>query len=215
MAIGYNSDLLDRHLAPGISAFTAFEAPDISTQHPEAPHWLANHFLNTVFRGTYKNKFRQYAANQIYRAQCAFADYHEARAATQAYLKSGRPDNPAIRAYFGALSRWESCLLNVQIFIDVMNRMKKDVGDTAVFNENDSTPEERAWSIANTVKHFGSDIAAGRHDEHATVPMWLTNSGLRTASHELTFEELAELVAAIATAADELQDPLSFANPDV
>ena len=214
MAVSYKPALLDRHLAPGISIFTAFDAPDISARHPAAPHWLANHFLNSVYRGTYKNKFRQYAANQIYRAQVAFADYQEARAATNEFLKSGQPHNPAIRAYFRALSRWESCLLNLQIFIDVMNRMKMDLNDEQVFKEKDGSPEQRAYSIANTIKHFGSDIAAGRHQERDTVPMWLTNSGLTTAANELTYQELAKLVSEVATAADELQDPPSFAKPD-
>ena len=214
MTVSYNTALLDRHLAPGISAFSACNAPDLAARHPEAPHWLANHFLNSVFRGTYKDRFRQYASNQIYRAQVAFADYHEARRLTADFLASSRPDRPAIRAYFRALARWESCLLNLRIFIDVMTKMKKALSDEPVFKENDGTPEQRAYDIANMVKHFGSDVSAGRHDERQTVPMWLTDYGFRTISHELTYLELAMLVSEIATAADELQDPLSFASPD-
>lgn len=95
-----------------------------------------------------------------------------------------------------------------------MNKMKKDLNDEPVFNENDRTPEQLAYCIANTVKHFGSDIAAGRHAEQDTVPMWLSNVGLKTRSHELSYQELAKLVSEIATAANELQDPLSFAKPD-
>lgn len=214
MAITDNPKLLDRHLAPGISSLVTCDAPDISDDHPEAPHWLANNFLNSMFRGTYKNKFRQYAANQIYRAQVAFADYHEARTSTLHFLQAGNPHNPAIRAYFKAVSRWESCLLNLQIFIDVMNRMKKDLGDEPVFKGNDGTAVQRAYGIANVIKHFGSDIAAGRHDERDTVPLWLTNTGFSTRVCELTYQELAKLVSEVAMAANELQDPLSFASPD-
>jgi len=103
MAQSYSTAILNKHLAPEISSFTVFEAPDISEQHKEAPYWIANHFLNSVFRSTYKNKFRQYAVNQLYRAQVAFTDYHEARIYTGNYLKSGRPDMPAIQAYFRAI----------------------------------------------------------------------------------------------------------------
>ena len=200
MTISYNIDFLDRYLAPGISVFTTCDAPDISEQHLEAPHWLANHFLNSVVRGAYKNKFRQYAANQIYRAQVVFADYHDAMCLTAEYLRSGRPDNPAIRAYFRALARWESCLRNLQLFIDVMNKMKKDLGDEPVFKKNDGTPEQRAYCIANTVKHFGLDISGERHAKEDTVPMWLTNSGFKTRSHELTYHEMARLVSGVANA---------------
>ena len=73
MAISYSTALLDRFLAPGISAFTSCDAPDITEAHPVAPLWLANHFLNSTFRGTFKNKYRPYAVNQIFRAQVAFA----------------------------------------------------------------------------------------------------------------------------------------------
>jgi hypothetical protein len=212
--VSYNPDLLDKHVAPGISVFTGFEAPDLTNEHPEAPHWLANHFLNTVFRGTFKNKFRQYAVNQLYRAQVAFADYQEARMLTADYLDGGHPHNPRIRAYFRAVARWESCLLNLQIFIDVMNKMGKELNATPVFAENDGTAEQRAYSIANCVKHFGADIAAGRHNEADTIPVWLTNHGLKTRGHELSYAELATLVGEVATAAGELQDPLTFAKPD-
>jgi hypothetical protein len=212
--VSYSTELLDQYIAPGISVFTGFDAPDMTNQHPEAPHWLANHFLNIVFRGTFKNRFRQYAVNQLYRAQAAFADYHEARLLTADYLKGGYPHNPGIRSYFRALSRWESCLLNLQVFMDVMNKMKKELNDAPVFGENDGTVEQRAYSIANAIKHFGSDIAAGRHNDAETVPVWLTNSGLKTRRHELSYAELATLVGEVATAAGELQDPLTFAKPD-
>jgi hypothetical protein len=90
MAISYNTGLLDRYIAPGISTLTLCGAPDITSAHPEAPHWMANHFLNSAFRGTFKNKFRQYAVNQILRAQVAFADYHEARDLSYAILRRVR-----------------------------------------------------------------------------------------------------------------------------
>ena len=210
MAITYSSVLLNRYLAPGISEFTRCDAPDITADHPEAPHWLANHFLNSAFRGTFKNKYRQYAMNQIFRAQVSFADYHEARGLTAEYLVKGNPHNPATRAYFRAIARWECCLLNLQIFIDVMNKMKKELKDDPVFEDGDGTAEQRSYGMANTVKHFGSDVSCDRHHEEHTVPLWLTNAGLQTHSHALTFRELAKLVSEVATAASELQDPKSF-----
>lgn len=211
--VSYNTSLLNHFLAPDISEFTACDAPDISTQHPEAQHWLSNHFLNSAFRGTFKNKYRQYVINQIFRAQVAFADYHEARNLVNKFLQTGKPDNPAIRIYFQAVARWESCLLNIQIFIDVMNKTKQDFGDEPVFNENDGTIEQRAYCIANTLKHWGSDIFASRHNEEHTIPMWLTNIGLKTHSHIISYGELAKLISEIANTANELQDPLTWAKP--
>lgn len=214
MAVSFNSALLNKLYAPGISEFTSCNAPDISASHPEAAHWLVNHFLNSMFRAEYKNKVRQYAINQIYRAQAAFSDYHEARTLTSEFLSKGSPDNPSSRTYFRAVSRWESCLLNVQIFIDVMNKMKKDFKDESVFKEGDGSPEQRAYTVANTVKHWGTEIFAGRHQEGDTVPLWLTNSGLKTRVAEITYVELANLVSEVATVANQMQDAKSFARPE-
>jgi hypothetical protein len=102
--------------------------------------------------------------------------------------------------------------LNIQIFIDLANRMKREIGDSPVFIENDGSRDQRAYVMANTVKHWGSDVAVERHEEHQTIPLWLLNEGLTTRSHQLSFPELATLVAEIATVADGLQDPRSFAG---
>ena len=210
MATTFNTELVDLLIAPGVSSFTSFDAPDLSAQHPEATHWLANHFLNTILGPRYKDKYRQWALNQLFRAEVVFRDYHEARSATIDVLAKGSPGQPAIRTYFKAVARWESCLLNVQIFIDLANRMKKELGDTPVFVEGDGSRDQRAYAIANTIKHWGGDVAAERHEEHQTIPVWLLNEGLTTRSHQLSFAELATIVAEIATVADALQDPKSF-----
>ena len=213
MTIAYNTDHLQRYFAPGISGLASCNAPDLTGQHSQAPHWLQNLNLNSVFRGAFKDRYRQYALNQLYRAQVAFSDYHEARTLTLHFLRDGRPDNPAVRAYFKAVSRWESCLLNLQMFVDVMNKVKKEFNDEKVFNAGDGSIEERAYELANTVKHWGSHLAADRHSEHHTIPVWLTNDGLQSYQHRIKYGELAEVVAATARVADDLQDPYRFTHP--
>ena len=213
MGVQLNTEFVDRFLAPGISTFTSCDAPDISAAHPEASHWLTNHFLNSLLRSHYKDKVRQFAINQLLRAQTAFSDYHEARSLTQDYLRLGHPDNPATRTYFRAIAKWESCFLNIQIFMNVMNWMKKEYKDSAVFEKGDGSAAQRAHAIANKVKHWGEDIANGRYAVDDTIPMWLTNAGFATRTTTLSYLELADLVGEIATTADALQDPITFFNP--
>lgn len=212
MAISLNTDFLNRFIAPGISEFTACDAPDITAAHPEASHWLANHFLNSILRAAFKDKYRQYALNQIFRAQTAFHDYHEARSLTADFLANSRPGLPARRTYFRAVARWESCFLNLQIFMDLMNKMKQDFKDEPVFKKGDESPEQRAYAMTNTIKHWGSAVAASRHAVDDTIPLWLTNAGLQTRLYRLTYTELARLVSEVAAVANELQDPKSFAD---
>jgi hypothetical protein len=212
MTIQFNTDFLGKFLAPGISEFTEINAVDLASSYPQAQHWLANHFLNAMFRSHFKNKYRQYAINQMYRAQVALADYHEARHLTLEFLEAGSPDNPATRIYFRALARWESCLLNLQIFIDFMNKMKADFMDDPVFKKGDGTSAERAYVIANAVKHWGEYVSRGQHEETDTAPMWLTNDGFKTRKAELSYSELTTLLSEVAAVADSMQDPAAFSN---
>lgn len=212
MAATFNTTLVDLLIAPGLSSFTSFDAPDLTLQHPEATHWLANHFLNCLIGPRYKDKYRQWALNQLFRAEVAFRDYHEARVITLEVLAKSRPGQPAIRTYFRSIARWESCLLNVQIFIDLASKMKQELGDSPVFIDGDGSRDQRAYAMANTVKHWSGDVAGERHEEHQTIPLWLLNEGLTTRSHQLSFAELATLVSEIAKVADGLQDPRSFTS---
>jgi hypothetical protein len=88
--------------------------------------------------------------------------------------------------------------------------MKRELGDTPVFVEGDGSRDQRAYAIANTIKHWGADVAADRHEEHQTIPVWLVNEGITTRSHQLSFSELAAIVAEVATVANLIQDPKSF-----
>ncbi|CAO3361653.1 hypothetical protein [Azospirillum palustre] len=210
MSTSFSRECLNLYLAPGIADFTEFDAPDISGQYPQSTHWIANHFLNSILRGSYSGKFEQYAINHLYRAQAAFSDYHEARALTREFIEAGKPSAPHVRVYFRALSRWESCLLNTQIFIDILNKINLEFDGEKVFYEGDNSKEARAYSIANKIKHYGGEIRNGSCTETETVPMWLTNSGISTTNHEISYEELSIIVSSIVSLADEIQDPISF-----
>jgi hypothetical protein len=88
--------------------------------------------------------------------------------------------------------------------------MERDVGGTDVFVENDGSSEQRAYALANSIKHWGGDLAARRHSDEHTIPVWLTNSGFQSRSHQLTFHEIGGLIGDIAKLANELQDPSSM-----
>ena len=211
MTIRWYSGVLNRNIAPGICEFTQCDAPDLSLAHPQAPHWLANHFLSSMLRGQLQGTHRQYALNLLFRAQACFNRYHSARELTLKYLSSGDVQNPAIRTYFLALAEWESCFLNAQIFVDILNKMGAS-GSAPIFVDNDGSPEQRAYGIANSVKHWGSDLAHGRHLDEHTVPLWLSDAGFETRANKLTFKELGELIEGIALLANDVQDPASLAK---
>jgi len=59
MTWSYKTTLLDTAVAPGIRGFSAAKIPDLTELFPQAEHWLANHFLNTILRGKFKEGMRQ------------------------------------------------------------------------------------------------------------------------------------------------------------
>ena len=208
MTINWSSGVLNSSLAPGIAQFDVCELPDLKPEHPQASHWLSNHFLNTTFRAQFGEAHRQYVFNLLFRAQTVFAIYHEARDATLAYLANSTPNNPTISRYFDMISRWESCLLNVQIFIDVLNKIES----SPVFSSGDRSVEDRAYGMANTIKHWGSQIASGKDSTRSTIPLWVSNTALVTHAAELTYLELAQLVRETSALANQIEDPLKFVS---
>jgi hypothetical protein len=205
--IQFNPRLLDRNVAPGISDFTKAEIPDLRGDFSQSIHWLSNHFLNTLLGTSYTGAFRQYAINMLFRAQTQFDLYRRAREQTATYLQCSSHHNPAVRHYYAAVSLWESCLLNYQIFIDLYTKAVA----TKAFMPKDGSEEQRAYDLANAVKHWGGTIHSSSCDEDHNIPLWLTNDGLCAQSLKLSYAELAAITREVAAAANALENPASAA----
>ena len=81
------------------------------------------------------------------------------------------------------------------------------------FAKNDGTTLERAYSLHNTVKHHAADISSGSlADNGDTFAVWLTNEGLQSKDHRLTYDELADFVRDVARVAEGLRDPRKVIN---
>lgn len=210
MSTRFNPKILNHYLAPGIAGFSSIDAPDLEKDYPQADHWLTGHFLNSILRGGFTGSIRQYSVNLIFRAQSTFFDYSEARCLTFAFLEKSKPYSPCSRLYFRAVSRWESCFLSFQIFLDILTKLRQESEIGKVFEKHDGTPEQRAFDIANTIKHWGSDICSARAKEEHTIPLWLTDTGFHTRLNSLTYLELGNLISKVAEVANQLQDPKSF-----
>jgi hypothetical protein len=106
--ITWNPDLLNRYIAPGFAQFTEAAISEVASVGERTEHWIANHFLNNVFRAEFPGKHRQFAFNIIYRAQACFEHYEHARSLTVAFLAIKASSNPGSGAYYRALRAWES-----------------------------------------------------------------------------------------------------------
>lgn len=79
-----------------------------------------------------------------------------------------------------------------------------------LFEPNDGSVLQRLCLLYNRSKHVNHAINAGQLAADSTLPVWLTNDGLRCVDGHLTFEEMAEILEELAWWSDAAQDPLTM-----
>lgn len=205
--VSWNSDLLEKHIAPDIGNFTEADIPDLRANYQQSNYWLTNHFLNNSLIASFKAPIKQYVQNFIFRTEVLFRLYHEARDATQDYLDGNDPCNPRISSYYKAISIWEMVFLNWAVAFDLIVKLNEN---RKQFAKGDGSKEERIHEMQNEIKHCGGSIFGGHWSETNTIPVWLSNEGISSHNYQITFSELASLVSDAANLANDLQDPQKY-----
>lgn len=200
MTVAFSTEILDQHIAPGVSTFTKADIPDMSTWAKESPHWIANFFLNSAFTASFAPPMNAYAYNFLRRAQYAFSEHRLARESTIGFLVSG---GQAPARYADALFHWECFLGQAWHAFALL----VTAWDGKAFDKNDGSIEQRLNALYNQMKHVESRIDNRQMLPGATVPVWLENEGLRSVDANLTYAETAELLKELAKYADALMNP--------
>jgi len=200
MAVQFSSEIVDHYIAPGVSSFTHAEIPDMSQWNLEAPHWIANFFLNSAFTAAFKPPMNAYAFNFLRRAQAAFSQYQLARESTLTFLNSG---GQSATRYAEALFHWETFLGQSW---HAYALLLKAFSGTA-FKQGDGSVEERLNKLYNEMKHVESRIENAQMLPGATVPVWLENKCIQSIDASMTYLEAAEVLKQLAAWADALMNP--------
>lgn len=200
MPVQFASDLLDTHIAPGVSSFTKAEIPDMSGYAKNSSHWISAFFLNSALRTRFLPPMNAYAYNFIRRAQYAFKEHHSARSATISFIAGGG-QSPTL--YADALFHWE-CFLGQSWH---SYKLLVTAWEGTAFSPNDGTVEQRLNALYNQMKHVESRIENNQMIPGATVPVWMDNDGLRSIDTSLTYIETGEVLKDLARTADALSDP--------
>jgi hypothetical protein len=230
MSWRWSPELLDSHIAPGISSFTQASIPDIAGRFPQGEYWTSNHFLNNVLRGSFPERTRQFVLGFLRRAHLVHTAYLDARRLTLDYLEGNDLHNPSIAGYYNAIARWEQFAIEASITLEIWKWFSDDQGvftgkdamkkfcnwmsdDQGVLTGKDGPKEYRLYRIANKVKHVGDDIHKGAYTVDLTLPLtvslWLSNAGLNSIETSVSYDEASKFVVDIAETADQLQDPVS------
>jgi hypothetical protein len=201
MAVSWNWQLFDEHLATDISMFTEANIPELV--HPEAEFWPANYFLNSAMRTAYTSPTKEYVFTFIRRTTAAFEEYDLARNATQQFVDRRSAGEQPVNTYRSALHHWEQCVALAWQAIDVWRKLT----NVHAFNAGDRSAEERLNLTYNRSKHTDKAIAAAQMPPIGPLAMWLANDGLRTTESVLEWVELHDVLSELGKAADLLQDP--------
>lgn len=206
--VQWNPDLFDKYVSPDFSSFQSAEIPDIVNEYAGAKHWMLDYFLNTVLRSRWKTPVYQCVADFIRRAEWALTSYGQARAFTLAYLDNHDPTNPTLTQYYKALNEWETCLIQIQIALDLFRWVNKGEG---AFVSGDGSAEQRCYDIANKVKHLANDLKSEAVTEDHVTPIWLVEDGIKAIGGlSCNYEEVRTVVLDLCKLAEELKDPLTF-----
>jgi hypothetical protein len=198
MAI-FGAYAMDNFIGTDMSQLTKVRIPDLAPNE----YLIANYFLNSLSHGFFEVEVRAHVYHYLRRVTAALEEWRLAREATLSYIET--PGQHPMR-YVKAIGHWEAVLTYTWQSCRLVNRDKggwyaKDDGSTA----------EAVNELYNFVKHIDDRIADGK-----TMPtvgplgVWLTNEGLRSTRHTVTFAELGELLAHLAGFANQLENPATL-----
>ena len=142
----------------------------------------------------------QYATTFLRRTEGAFWAYRLARTELIEFLHGIR--GSVVSPYFRALLGFEVCLSQTYQAYNVL-----EVGSgnpDRLFKEGDGSPLARLNSLYNTSKHMAGRIKDEELPLEATAAIWLTNTGLKSNSASLSFDELLDLMLQLAQTADRI-----------
>lgn len=179
---------------------------------PESKFWLANFVLNSGFRGTYNPPGNAYAYNYLRRAVAAFSEHQEARLATLEFLSSGRQ---SLSRYAAAVLHWEFFLgqsWHAYLLLRGLFGFLTQQAISMPFVRGERSVEERLSDLYNQMKHVESRIENGQMIQGTTIPVWLTNEGIRSTDAHLTYADTGEVLRDVARWANVIVDPREMAN---
>lgn len=190
----------DTYIAPELSDFTQAAIPDMQGHASQASHWLDNHVLNVMLRGSWKPPLSTYVINFLRRATNSF---HTHEAARQATLSSLACHNQSPSTYSIALFHWETYLGQSWHAFKLLEK----AFSLRLFMKGSASELEQLNALYNEMKHVESRIECGQIPAGATVPVWLTNAGLKSNDAALSFPETGSILKSLAAWADTLVDP--------
>ena len=133
--------LLERFIAPKCSALAKCLAPEM----PEIPNYFGSFLLNNIFTANTADNTRSLTAVFLRRLANAVRYCRNGREELLACVAARTCSNDMVRAYLGALSSFEGCIVHTYLALkahDAVGRLI-DLTFPRSFNTKDGSPAQR------------------------------------------------------------------------
>lgn len=173
---------LDTFVAQEMSKLTDCAPESLVAEFPSHIHWLNQFILRRIFHDHVREEYSALALFLIRRTEAALEEWELACAAAQ--------DAKVPYGYFKTLRHLESCIANLWQGLALSHRSI----NFKLFEKGDGSVYERLNWLYNVGRHFDpQDLQSG--DLHR---LWISNDGLNTREHVVTFVELRDEIKALA-----------------
>lgn len=187
--------LLDQFISADLSSLTE----NNTFLFDKEKHWVGAFILNATLRYQYEEKQRIYIMNMLRRIESTFYQYNLGSLLLDDFLNE---DKVSISKYLSAIVCIEISISHLYQAYMLGNKM---VGkDKKLFERNDGSSIERLNKLYNVAKHYDSSISNDSLEELNTIPIWITNEGIKSNKSFLNFDELHAMMREVALIADEI-----------
>jgi hypothetical protein len=180
---------LDTFVSQDLSKLTSCDPQSLASEFPERSYWLNQFVLRRIFHNHIAEQHAALTFVLVRRAEAAIDEWELAcEAARQGVQKPS--------GYFKTLRHLESCLAALWQGLDSGRRALA----TDLFTKGDGSVYERLNWLYNKGRHFDPQ-ALPQGDLHA---LWLTNDGLHSREHAVTFEEMRDALKVVGGMVDKI-----------
>lgn len=191
---GMNDPRYDQYFAPGISDLSSCNAPDLSAVRRPC---VLQFVINANFKRVVPDRDRALLYNFVRRANNALSDYSHGLENLSHFIDSRKSD---FRTYLAAVHNFESVVAELVACHLLLFRVRQK----KFFSKNDGSALARMYLMNNEIKHAESSFDDPLSEPSSTLPLWITNDGLRSHNSRIAWGELGVVVVDVATAANNI-----------
>jgi hypothetical protein len=195
-----SDEILDTTVAPELSKLKVCGAKSIR----RGSNQFARYQMLAIF-GQKKYKKHIHALLVVYFRRVDFArvEYNLGCKQLRTYISKLPRGNSQTRFYRLALCHFETCLLHLHAASTCSKAIVKSLKQSV----KEDADEKSLRLLANRIRHFDEDIYEPKEGKltgyNGIAPIWITDTGLKSAKNELSFVRLRELLVVVESKCDE------------